>query len=101
MIGNDDAMTYEMFLRKAFDVKMKGGDPAHLASTDTFEAGGISDVKTGTAYAMAIYINEDDGSLDAELAENCRMTFWLPRRKMKSLRQSSPSKKMYCIKTEV
>lgn len=69
MIGNDDAMTYEMFLRKAFDVKMKGGDPAHLASTDTFEAGGISDVKTSTAYAMAIYINEDDGSLDAELAE--------------------------------
>ena len=62
-------MTYEMFLRIAFDVKVKGGDPADLASTDTFEAGEIRDVKTGTAYAMAIYMNEADGSLDVELAE--------------------------------
>lgn len=69
MIGNDDAMTYEMFLRKAFKANVKGGDSAHLASTDIFKAGGINDVKTGTAYAMAIYINEDDGSLDAESAE--------------------------------
>lgn len=53
------ALQYEYFVRDAFNANYKGGDPAHLASADTYNLSYLPEyfnkVKTGTSYAIAIY----------------------------------------------
>lgn len=55
-----DAMTYELFLRKAFSLKGKTfigreGDPACLATSVYFHEDDINTVKIGVGYAFAIF----------------------------------------------
>lgn len=70
------SMTYENFVRKAFNVKVKGGDPAHLGSADVFsscqENDGIrlAEIKTAACYAMAIF-NDDILNEKPELNDEC------------------------------
>ena len=66
-MGNPDMnMTYEMFVRQAFKVE-RWEDPAHLATTDCFDASAIEEVKAAVGYSMAIFnlqYVEEDNSLD-------------------------------------
>ena len=66
MINQDMNLTYEMFIRKAFNVK-RWEDPAHLANAGTFDSGDIDQIKVAAGYAMAIFNSkyiESDPSLD-------------------------------------
>ena len=60
-MGNDGAISYEMFVRNAFksagiEIKSKSDDPAGLANADYVNDNNLDKIKTGTAYAMCIYL---------------------------------------------
>ena len=52
------ALLYEFFVRKAFDVKNRGEDPAGLAEADIFntsyDAESLNKLKVGTSYSICI-----------------------------------------------
>lgn len=56
------AMSYEIFVRKAFGNVGRGGDPAGLAEADIYNASynvtPLNKLKIGTGYAIAIYNSE-------------------------------------------
>ena len=83
----DEAMVYELFIRKAFGVANengrinllsgnivsgveRNGDPAKLATTDVFASKNLSATKAGAGYAMCIF-NDAVISQRPDLKETC------------------------------
>ena len=91
-------MTYENFVRKAFNVNVKGGDPAHLGSADVFsdcqdgDEVRLTEIKTAACYAMAIF-NDNILNERPELNDECE-------KMLVKLMNAKDKKSVYDIITE-